>query len=136
MKGLFGVLATAMLALMLPFAALAAGGETATLAQADMKGKKGEAAVEPGKARAEQARERESLEAGQPMTEPNDRSDEEADKPEKGEKADKAAGKGRQDGKRPPGLEKKDGAPQAGKGSETGQQKREEKSRGWWKFWD
>lgn len=36
----------------------------------------------------------------------------------------------------PPGLNKKDGAPQAGKGSETGQQKRQENSRAWWKFWE
>lgn len=36
---------------------------------------------------------------------------------------------------KPAGPEKKEAAPRAGKGSEKGQQMREEKSRAWWKFW-
>lgn len=54
---------------------------------------------------------------------------------EREEQAGEDQGK-RQGEDMPPGLKKKESAPQAGKGSETGQEKRQENSKAWWKFWD
>ena len=91
----------------------------------------------------EQARERkeEAQERAEEKREEARERKEDADERDEEQREERQESRNGDKGKRqgddmPAGLQKKDGAPQAGKGSETGQKKREENSQGWWKFWD